>query len=73
MVERKGGVGGFGAIASDNTDQRSSAYSPHTIVRHTDWIEDRVLIKCVKCGKAWFHPRGDPWVGVPKECQRDEG
>ena len=73
MVERKGGLGGFGAIASDSTDQRTSAYSPHSVVKTHDLLNDLVNVKCVKCKLEWSHPRGDPWVDVPERCSRETG
>ena len=71
MVERFGGKGGFGAIASDNTDQREGKYAPHRAVSVTHdpgGNPPLSFVKCLKCNQAWTHPWRDPWGSAPAEC-----
>ena len=73
MVERFGGKGGFGAIASDNTDQRKGRYWPHkNLTKWNDYITDRMNVVCLDCRQRWDHPRQDPWNSAPKECVKVE-
>lgn len=71
MVERYGGKGGFGAIASDNQDLRQARYHPHNLTtRYEDYTNDVTLVRCLNCGQAWSHRRGDPWGSGPGLCIR---
>ena len=72
MVERYGGKGGFGAIASDNTDLRQGRYFPHKSVTHyTDMMKDITYVRCLHCGQVWEHRRGDPWGSGPGSCKEE--
>jgi hypothetical protein len=66
MSELRGGAGGYGGIISLNTENRVSAYSPHTVVTETSYTYDHVYVKCLKCGETWFHPRGSKFA--PSRC-----
>ena len=72
MVERTGGVGGYGAISSDNTAQRTGRYAPHKALSIThDPMAGLTHVRCLICNQRWFHPYKDhfmsPTPGVCKE------
>jgi len=71
MAEFRGGKGGYGGISTLNQEQRGGRYEPHlTISRTLDRELDRYVVKCLKCGKVWFHSLNERWA--PKECRRDD-
>ena len=70
MVERTGGAGGFGAIASDNTAYRDGKYPPHRAVSVThDPLNNMSYVRCLICAQEWTHPWKDPWDSAPAECK----
>lgn len=69
-VERRGGMGGYGAIASDNTDLRGPRYGQHDPVSRTLLADGRNRVKCLRCGEVWYHDRYDR--EFPPECQKTQ-
>jgi len=70
MVERFGGAGGFGAIASDNTAYREGRYAPHKAVSVThDPAANKSFVKCLICCQEWTHPWKEPWNSAPEVCK----
>lgn len=72
MVERTGGKGGYGACASDNTDQREGKYPPHKAVSITHSPSEdppMTYVKCLACSQTWSHPWREPWGSAPKACK----
>jgi len=70
MVERTGGAGGFGAIASDNTAYREGRYAPHRAVSIThDPAANLSHVTCLRCSQKWTHPWKEPWNSAPEVCR----
>lgn len=71
MVERYGGKGGFGAIASDNTDMREGPDAPHrNVSRWTDPMTRIVQVFCFDCAQRWEYKERDPWGKGPSVCEK---
>lgn len=70
-VRQTGGVGGYGAVWTLNSDQRTGRYGPHiNVTRIVDYEDDKVAVKCLNCGSEWSHARGD--VSYPSACRKAE-
>lgn len=67
MSELRHGKGGYGGILSLNSENRVSAYLPHTVMTKENYQTGKTECKCLKCEKTWQHPRGSKFS--PKGCK----
>lgn len=74
MVNQRGGSGGYGAVWSLNSEQRTSPYHPHKgpITKFHSYEKPGpawMIVNCGACKQKWEHIKGEPWGSAPEECQ----